>query len=614
MEIRIALIIIIGIQFSGCQERREVTSWEKLPAPISATINCFDEASDGTFYVGAAELYLSEDRGNNWKPINFEGIPMEILVTQTGTLLVGRYRGGILRSVDQGETWRNVGFENNVYIFKIIQTSDGKIFTSATFVSEGAPEDTKSGVFVSIDDGLTWQRTAIDLDNIKGVFNPRPNYVFASGKGKNGFYRSTDNGITWSSNVSGLPDSIPVSAIVDFKGTLFASIGDPQDAALTIGGGIYKSEDLGLTWTRSDEGISPDTKVTDLTILENTIFTSTGNPTNIGDRGVFKSIDIGKTWQPTGLNNSQIRLLRTSSSEQLIAGSNAESIFISNDKGQSWTQTGKEIENWMTYEIIEHNNYLFASAESGIWRTKIPVKEWEQLRTSSMGSLIALPNGNLLAADNGALFSSEDDGDHWTQISELGGEMIFLSQINPSLLVACVSDHGLYYSIDDGHEWSRYDMGTIEKNSYRTAIETPDGALLVGSYRGTLRSPDHGKTWKNVDENFNAWAFTKVDNIIYAGGYADGIHKSFDDGLTWMEFNSGLREDKDYLTVTTLCSKSDGSIFCGTLGEGIYRLGYNDTIWRAYNTGLTNLVNFGLIEGDKGTLYTTSEKGIFERK
>ncbi|MCB0476043.1 MAG: hypothetical protein KDC69_10220, partial [Flavobacteriaceae bacterium] len=523
------------------------------------------------------------------------------------------YRGGILRSVDQGETWGNVGFENNVYIFKIIQTPDGKIFTSATFVSEGAPEDTKSGVFVSIDDGLTWQQTAIEADNIKGVFNPRTNYVFASGTGKNGLYRSTDNGITWSSKDSSLPDSIPISAMVDFKGTLFASIGDPQDAALTIGGGIYKSEDLGLTWTRSDEGISPNTKVTDLTILENTIFASTGNPTNIGDRGVFKSDDFGKTWQPTGLNNSQIRLIRTSSSEQLIAGSNAESIFISNDKGQSWTQTGKEIENWMTYEIVEHNNYLFASAESGIWRAKIPVKEWEQIRTSSMGSLIALPNGNLLAADNGAIFRTEDIGEHWTKIAELGGEMIYLSQINPKLLVACPSDDGLYFSIDDGREWAKYEMGMFEQNSFSTAIETPNGALLVGTYRGTLRSPDHGKTWENVDENFFAWSFTKVDDEIYAGGYASGIHKSSDDGLSWVELNSGLREDKDYLTVTTLCAKSDGSIFCGTLGEGIYRLEYKDSIWRDYNTGLTNLVNFGLIEGDEGTLYTTSEKGIFKR-
>jgi photosystem II stability/assembly factor-like uncharacterized protein len=611
--VKIIISLFFGYLVFGCQENQQESEWIKLHSPISAQIRCFAEAPDGTYYVGASELYKSEDQGITWKPTNLKGMPLDILVTESGTLLSGTYRSGIFRSVNKGESWDPVGFENNVYIFKIIQTSDGRIFASATFASAGTPKDTQTGVFISEDDGLTWQQTSITDENIKGVFNPKPGIIFASGTGENSFYRSLDSGLSWSANVSGLPDTIPISAIVELKGNLFASVGDPQDAARTIGGGIYKSVDDGLTWLKSDNGLSENTKVSDLTIIENTLFVSTGYPVHIGDRGVFKSNDLGQTWQPIGLYESQLRLIRATSSQQLVAGSNVSSIFISDNKGESWLQTGKEIENWSVFQVIENNNYLFANGESGIWRAFIPVKEWKQIR-NGMGSLVKLLNGNILMAENGVILRTENNGDTWEPISELKTEMSFLYELDSNLIIACAQGDGIYYSTNNGQDWLKYNMGEFEKSRFRTAIKTSNGTLLVGGTSGTLRSTDQGETWENIDDEFYVWSFVESDNVIYAGGYAQGVRRSTDDGLTWTEFNSGIREGDNYLTVTSLCTASDNSLICGTLGEGIYKFESKDSLWREYKTGLTNLVNFGIIEGDKGTLYTTSEKGIFERK
>jgi photosystem II stability/assembly factor-like uncharacterized protein len=609
--------IVISLFFSylvfGCQENQQESEWIKLHSPISAQIRCFTESSDGTYYAGTSELYKSKDQGNTWELMDFQGMPLEVMETQDGSLLVGTYRDGIFRSIDKGETWSNVGFENNVYIFKIIRTSNGRIFATATFLSASAPKDAQTGVFVSEDDGLSWQQTSITSENIKGVFNPKDEIIFASGTGENSFYRSLDNGLSWSANVSGLPDTIPISGIVQLKGNLFASVGDPQDAARTIGGGIYKSEDNGLTWLKSDNGLSKNTKVSDITVVDSTLFVSSGYPIYIGDRGVFKSDDLGRTWQPTGLNDSQLRLIRTTSSQQLIAGSNVSSIFISNDKGESWLQTGKEIENWSVFQVLENNNYLFTSGESGIWRATLPVREWKQIK-KELGSLVKLSNGNILLAENGVIKRSEDNGDTWESISDLKTEMVFLYEIDSNLLIACAQGDGIYYSNNNGQDWLKYNMGKFEKNRFRTAIKTSNGTLLVGGTSGTLRSTDQGETWENIDDEFYVWSFGESDNVIYAGGYAQGVRRSNDDGLTWTEFNSGLREGDNYLTVTSLCITSDNSLICGTLGEGIYKFESNDSLWREYKTGLTDLVNFGIIEGDKGTLYTTSEKGIFKRK
>ena len=151
-------------------------------------------------------------------------------------------------------------------------------------------------------------------------------------------------------------------------------------------------------------------------------------------------------------------------------------------------------------------------------------------------------------------------------------------------------------------------------NLFRIAYQTPKGNLVIGTDRGTLRSEDEGNTWKNVDEGFAAWSFTKKDHILYAGAYAKGVHISKDDGVTWMEYNDGLREGDAYLTVPALLTTHDNSILCGTLAEGMFKLAENDSIWKPFKTGMTDNTHFGIIQDDDGTLYAGSDKGVFKRK
>ena len=212
----------------------------------------------------------------------------------------------------------------------------------------------------------------------------------------------------------------------------------------------------------------------------------------------------------TGLNELQLRLIKTTSNHQLIAGSNVSSIFISKDNGKSWLQTGKEIENWSVFQVIENNNYLFASGESGIWRSKIPVREWVQIK-KELGSLVKLSNGNILMAENGVILRSEDNGDSWKSISDLKTEMIFLYEIDANLIIACAQGDGIFYSTNNGKDWLKYNMGEFEKNRFRTAIKTSNGTLLIGATGGTLRSTDQGETWENVDDEFYVWSFVEIE-------------------------------------------------------------------------------------------------------
>jgi photosystem II stability/assembly factor-like uncharacterized protein len=405
--------------------------------------------------------------------------------------------------------------------------------------------------------------------------------------------------------------------VLELNGTLLASLGDPQDAARTIGGGIYISNDDGLSWVQSDKGMKLNTGVRDLALHGDTLFAGTGhNLSHIGSSGVFISVDAGNTWDEIGLKDKFIRVLTVTADKQVVAGSNASSFFISEDLANSWSQSGKGMEDWIVPFLIKNEDYLFAVGNDGIWRSEIPVKEWVKVR-QGIWFLVKTSGGSLLAAQSGKIISSVDMGETWEEIAQISSreEINFLYELNADLIVACSDREGVFYSSDRGYTWEKYDLGSFnDNNSFRIAYQTPKGNLVLGTGRGTLRSEDEGNTWKNVDEGFRAWSFTKKDHILYAGAYAKGVHISKDDGATWTEYNAGLREGDAYLTVPALFTTHDNSILCGTLGEGMFKLAENDSIWKPFKTGMTDNTHFGIIQDDDGTLYAGSGKGVFKRK
>ena len=58
--------------------------------------------------------------------------------------------------------------------------------------------------------------------------------------------------------------------------------------------GIYRSNDIGVTWETKMNGLPPTSKIRDLAIVANTLFVAT-----FGE-GVFRSSDSGENWEAVG--------------------------------------------------------------------------------------------------------------------------------------------------------------------------------------------------------------------------------------------------------------------------------------------------------------------------
>src|SRR2546421_10345420 len=76
----------------------------------------------------------------------------------------------------------------------------------------------------------------------------------------------------------------------------------------TTGGGVWKTENYGITWTPISDGQIPTGSIGAIDVADsnpNVVYVGTGSEAIrsnvILGRGVFKSTDAGKTWQSMGL-------------------------------------------------------------------------------------------------------------------------------------------------------------------------------------------------------------------------------------------------------------------------------------------------------------------------
>ena len=239
---------------------------------------------------------------------------------------------------------------------------------------------------------------------------------------------------------------------------------DPIDPAkYYIGvaqGGVWKTTNNGLNWTPLTDNL-PITRVSNIAIDPNNTdiiyislcdFEYIGVSLNLSGRkrnthygfGVYKSIDGGATWNPTGLafqltqgDESLIRKIvvnKTNSNKLVACGVNG--MFTSNDAGASWTKTMDSL-FWDLQEDPTNPNMLYAAT----------------------GWVMTANDGNA------GVYKSTDFGQTWTLLNTgmpLTGSIqrvkLAIAPSDPNYIYALTVDldrglYGFYKSIDAGINW-----------------------------------------------------------------------------------------------------------------------------------------------------------------
>ena len=242
------------------------------------------------FYVGVNNggVWKTTDYGHVWTPI-FDDQPtgsigdLAVAPSNPNVIYVGSGEGvqrpdlstgdGIYKSTDAGKTWRHLGLRDGQQIGGIIvdPANENRLFVAVLGHPYGP--NAERGVYRSTNGGETFERVLYKDENTGAIqvgFDPaNPRVVYAAlwagrqGPWENaswdgplsGLFKSIDGGTTWRQIGKGFPTASEGLGRIGF--TIAPS--DPRRMYATIDaptlGGIYRSDDAGETWKRTNSEV-----------------------------------------------------------------------------------------------------------------------------------------------------------------------------------------------------------------------------------------------------------------------------------------------------------------------------------------------------------------------
>lgn len=315
------------------------------------------------------------------------------------------------------------------------------------------------------------------------------------------------------------------------------------------GGGVWKTEDYGTSWHNVSDGYFTTPSIGAIRVAQNDpniIYVGTGSDglrsNVITGKGVYKSVDAGKSWKHIGLDKTghigAVEIHPANHNVAFVAAiGNAfapnpeRGVFRTKDGGKSWEkvlfiseQTGAA-----DLEFMPSNpDIIYAT----VWRAER--KPW------------TIISGG---AEQG-IYKSVDGGDTWTKIEQglpsgtVGKIDLAVSPANPSLLYALVEapagEGGLYRSDDQGESFVHVsdDKNLTIRPFYYSNIDVDPQDTDVVYVMATpyLKSTDGGKTWGRLKpphgDNHDMWI--NPDNPqLFVQANDGGANVTHNGGKTW---------------------------------------------------------------------------------
>lgn len=319
----------------------------------------------------------------------------------------------------------------------------------------------------------------------------------------------------------------------------------------TTGGGVWKTDDLGMTWKNISDGYFKTGSVGAISVSEsdpNIVYVGMGEHaprgvmTHHGD-GVYKSTDAGKSWKKMGLDLSQHisrisihpknpDIVYVAAQGALYSNSVERGVFKSTDGGNTWSKVLYVDDKTGCVELsMDMNNPLILYAAM-----------WEHGR---------LPWKVISGGPGSGLYKSVDGGEHWEKIQdglpkELGKMAVAVCRSNSDRVYALIESDsekelgGLFVSVNAGKSWSLVtkDHRLIQRAWYYIELfpDPLDENTIYVLSAPALRSIDGGKTWEVLSgthgDYHDLWINPKNSkNLVIANDGGAAI--SLNQGKTW---------------------------------------------------------------------------------
>ena len=326
--------------------------------------------------------------------------------------------------------------------------------------------------------------------------------VYYIGVNNGGVWKSNDFGRVWKPIFDAQPtQSIGALAVAPSNPKIiYVGSGEGlQRPDLSVGDGMYRSSDAGVTWTHLGlrDGQQISAILVDPADAERLFVAVLGHPYGPNaERGVYRSADGGRTFQQVLYKDAD-----TGAIDLAFDPADARTVYAVLWAGRQGP--------WENGAWNGPNSGLFKSTDGGTtWRQLSGGLPTTAEGLGRIGIGIAPSNGKriyaLVDATAGGLFRSDDAGEHWRRIntetrlwgrgSDFAG--VRVDPVNPSIVY--IANTSTYRSVDAGQTFTAI-KGAPGGDDYHSVWINPadPGNLILGADQGATITVNGGQTWSS---------------------------------------------------------------------------------------------------------------------
>ena len=446
---------------------------------------------------------------------------------------------------------------------------------------------TSSHIYVSRDTFKTFQMdtTGFSGASLNKFALDSLQYIYAA-TSKGIFKQNPDSNKWHSLNTFNLTGEVS-SIFVDRKQNIYAGSANGQ---------IYKSTDFGSTWAKDNlwnngyiKQFSDDT-YGDIFVITSGI--------NTGDK-IFKFPSGGSSWVQidAGItnitNNSSVYYNSLNGNSAIFAATNF-GLFVSTDRGSTWTEQDKDVTSGTIYGYAKANNgrdiasnvqgISFKNPSDTVWQKTYPVNGFISglpIYSDPLGNLYTFIHGKNNSFVPSSILKSVDNGNTWLPdtlgLSSTIGNLFYVDELGVEHMA--------------GQSWSSYAPGFVFKkavNNSWTLDTTGTGAstymygtsflsdgkgylYLSGDYPGKIfRRPISGNSWvvdtvgiPNTVNYFNFMSAHPDGTIFGTGIYASWLYKRINNAWAPVTIPAGD-------VITAMSIDNTGNIFIALENWAVY--------------------------------------------
>jgi hypothetical protein len=446
------------------------SAWEQVQGQDITSYDSIAVSSSGQYQVGInnSGLIVSKDYGNNWIPNNsiIDCNLIAISATAQYQLVAGLNGNKAYVSTDYGNNWTNTFNSNSGGIQQTFVSSSGQYQIVKTRFFYRSIDYGKTWNLISINNNVIWRtigisssgqyQTALNFNRNEDVYG--------------GIYNSNDYGNTWTKNIdasnNGWYDYYWTSISISSSGQYQTALSSGRGREDGLGGGIYNSNDYGNSWTQNID---------------------------VSNNGWNQ-----KSWLSVAVSSGgQYQTAVTGGGGTYLNGVGPlvyESIYYSNDYGNTWKSTTASVVggNTMQISISSNGQYQTILGSRNIYTCKNYLDVGPSLTDGTYGSATTIP---IIGVNGGCI----------TSINSVSKTFVIDHPTNKEkyLVHACLEgpEAGVYYRGEG--EIKDNNSTTITLPNYVSQLAYNFTIQITPIYNGNLNSSNSNyKVSRIVDNKF----------------------------------------------------------------------------------------------------------------